>query len=150
MLSYLENSDLEIESTKFGVSRAGEWGYFGISIDNHESMYGIPFHGEHGDEHDGHDDHGDDDHEEEGHDEHEGERIFSTTDQESFTIKGEYNLGGNLVNSISYNYRDTDYHLIEAHAEEEGHDEHEEEEEHEEHAPTVFTNDATELSLIHI
>ena len=153
MLSYLENSDLEIESTKFGISRTGEWGYFGISIDNHESMYGIPFHGEHGDEHDGHDDHGDDDHgdddhEEEGHDEHEGERIFSTTDQESFTIKGEYNLGGNLVNSISYNYRDTDYHLIEAHAEEEGHDEHEEEEEHEEHAPTVFTNDATEFGAI--
>ena len=27
-LSYLENSDLEIESTKFGISRAGEWGYF--------------------------------------------------------------------------------------------------------------------------
>ena len=135
MLSYLENSDLEIESTKFGISRTGDWGYFGISMDNHESIYGIPYHGdEHGDEH--------------GDDEYEGERIFSTTDQESFTIKGKYNLGGSLVNSVTYNYRDTDYFLIEAHAEEEGHDDHEEEEDHEEHAPTVFTNDATEYGAI--
>ena len=135
MLSYLENSDLEIESTKFGISRTGDWGYFGISMDNHESIYGIPYHGdEHGDEH--------------GDDEYEGERIFSTTDQESFTIKGKYNLSGSLVNSVTYNYRDTDYFLIEAHAEEEGHDDHEEEEDHEEHAPTVFTNDATEYGAI--
>ena len=159
-LSYLENSDLEIESTKFGISRAGEWGYFGISVDNHESMYGIPYHGEHSDEegHDDHDEHegeddheGDDDHDEhegeDDHDEHEGERIFSTTDQESFTIKGLYNVNGSLINSVTYNYRDTDYSLIEAHAEEEGHDEHEGEE-HEEHAPTVFSNDATEYGAI--
>ena len=153
-LSYLENSDLEIESTKFGISRAGEWGYFGISVDNHESMYGIPYHGEHSDEegHDDHDEHeGEDDHDEhegeDDHDEHEGERIFSTTDQESFTIKGLYNVNGSLINSVTYNYRDTDYSLIEAHAEEEGHDEHEGEE-HEEHAPTVFSNDATEYGAI--
>jgi len=160
-LSYLENSDLEIESTKFGISRAGEWGYVGISVDNHESMYGIPYHGEHSDEegHDDHDDdhgdeHGDDDHDDDhadddhdDHDEHEGERIFSTTDQESFTIKGLYNLNSNLINSVTYNYRDTDYSLTEAHAEEEGHDEHEGEE-HEEHAPTVFSNDATEYGAI--
>lgn len=160
-LSYLENSDLEIESTKFGISRAGEWGYVGISVDNHESMYGIPYHGEHSDEegHDDHDEHeGEDDHEgdddhhdehegEDDHDEHEGERIFSTTDQESFTIKGLYNVNGSLINSVTYNYRDTDYSLIEAHAEEEGHDEHEGEE-HEEHAPTVFSNDATEYGAI--
>ena len=153
-LSYLENSDLEIESTKFGISRAGEWGYVGISVDNHESMYGIPYHGEHSDEegHDDHDEHeGEDDHDEhegeDDHDEHEGERIFSTTDQESFTIKGLYNVNGSLINSVTYNYRDTDYSLIEAHAEEEGHDEHEGEE-HEEHAPTVFSNDATEYGAI--
>jgi len=150
-LSYLENSDLEIESTKFGISRAGEWGYFGISVDNHESMYGIPYHGEHEDEHgdehgdeDG-DEHGDEHGDEDGHDEHEGERIFSTTDQESFTIKGLYNLNGNLIKSVTYNYRDTDYSLIEAHAEEEGHDEHAGEDEH---LPTVFSNDATEYGAI--
>ena len=157
-LSYIENSDLEIESTKFGISRAGDWGYFGVSVDNLESMYGIPYHGEHddnhgddhdddhGDDHD--DDHADDDHDDDDHgDEHEGERIFSTTDSESLTVKGLYNLNGNLVKSVTYNYRDTDYTLTEAHAEEEGHDEHEEEE-HEEHAPTVFSNDATEYGAI--
>ena len=133
-LSYLENSDLETESTKFGISRTGEWGYFGISIDNHESMYGIPYHGEHDDEHP----EGDPDHPE---DKHEGEKIFSSTDQESFTIKGQYNLMNNLVKSVTYNYRDTDYELVEAHAEEEGHD-------GEEHAPTVFANDATEYGAI--
>ena len=159
-LSYIENSDLEIESTKFGISRAGDWGYFGVSVDNLESIYGIPYHGEHDDEHgdehddhdddhgDDHDDHADDDHDDDDHgDEHEGERIFSTTDSESLTVKGLYNLNGNLVNSVTYNYRDTDYTLTEAHAEEEGHDEHEEEE-HEEHAPTVFSNDATEYGAI--
>ena len=159
-LSYIENSDLEIESTKFGISRAGDWGYLGVSVDNLESVYGIPYHGEHADEHgdehddhdddhgDDHDDHADDDHDDDDHgDEHEGERIFSTTDSESLTVKGLYNLNGNLVNSVTYNYRDTDYTLTEAHAEEEGHDEHEEEE-HEEHAPTVFSNDATEYGAI--
>ena len=160
-LSYIENSDLEIESTKFGISRAGDWGYFGVSVDNLESVYGIPYHGEHGDEHgdehddhdddhgdDHDDDHADDDHDDDDHgDEHEGERIFSTTDSESLTVKGLYNLNGNLVKSVTYNYRDTDYTLTEAHAEEEGHDEHEEEE-HEEHAPTVFSNDATEYGAI--
>ena len=77
-------------------------------------------------------------------DEHEEERIFSTTDSESFTIKGSYNVNGNLINKIDYTYRDTEYTLTEAHAEEEGHDEHEDDEEHEEHAPTVFANNATE------
>jgi iron complex outermembrane receptor protein len=81
-------------------------------------------------------------------DEHEEERIFSTTDSESFTIKGSYNVNGNLINKIDYTYRDTEYTLTEAHAEEEGHDEHEDDEEHEEHAPTVFANNATEYGAI--
>ena len=150
-LSYVENSDFASDAKQFGVSRTGEWGYFGMSYENLESLYGIPFHGdEHGDEHgDDHDDeHGDDDHDDDEHgDEHEGERIFSTTDQTSYNLAGLYNTNGGLINSISYNWRDTEYSLTEAHAEEEGHDEHEEEE-HEEHAPTVFTNDATEYGAI--
>ena len=133
-LGFINNSDFAVEATKFGISRAGDWGYVGISIDNLESLYGIPFHGdEHGDEHE---------------DEHEEERIFSTTDSESFTIKGSYNVYGNLINKIDYTYRDTEYTLTEAHAEEEGHDEHEDDEEHEEHAPTVFANNATEYGAI--
>ena len=51
---------------------------------------------------------------------------------------------------ISYNWRDTEYSLTEAHAEEEGHDDEDDhEDEHDEHAPTVFTpNDATEYGAI--
>ena len=153
-LGFVNNSDFAVEATKFGISRAGDWGYVGFSVDNLESLYGIPFHGddhgdEHGEEHGDEDHHDEDEHDEdEHHDEHGEERIFSTTDSESFTIKGSYNVNGNLVNKIDYTYRDTDYTLTEAHAEEEGHDEHEGEEEHEEHAPTVFANNATEYGTI--
>ena len=161
-LGFINNSDLAVEATKFGISKTGDWGYFGISVDNLESVYGIPFHGdEHGDEHG--DDHGDEDHDGEDHDEedhgdehgdeHGEERIFSTTDSESFTIKGSLNVDGNLINKIDFNFRDTDYTLTEAH-EEEGHEDHGDDDhgdedhgdEHGEegHAPTVFKNDAIE------
>ena len=147
-LGYVNNSDFAVEATKFGISKVGDWGYVGLSLDSLKSVYGIPFHGdeheeEHGDEHD--DDHGDEHADEE---EHEEERIFSTTDSESFTIKGSYNVNGDLVKKIDYTYRDSDYTLTEAHAEEEGHEEHEDEEEHEEHAPTNFINNATEYGAI--
>jgi iron complex outermembrane receptor protein len=151
-LGYVNNSDFAVEATKFGISKVGDWGYVGLSVDSLKSVYGIPFHGdEHGDEHadehgDDHDDeHGDEHGDEE---EHEEERIFSTTDSESFTIKGSYNINGNFVKKVDYTYRDTDYVLTEAHAEEEGHEEHEGEEEHEEHAPTNFLNNATEYGAI--
>jgi len=144
-LGYVNNSDLYVEATKFGISKTGDWGYFGISVDNLESVYGIPFHGdEHGDE-----EHGDE-HDDE---EHGDERIFSTTDSESTTIKGSYNLNGKLINKIDYSLRDTSYTLTEAH-DEEGHDDHGDEdhgdEDHgdeEEHAPTVFKNDALEYGV---
>ena len=148
-LGYVNNSDFAVEATKFGISKVGDWGYVGLSVDSLKSVYGIPFHGdEHGDEHadehgDDHDDeHGDEHGDEE---EHEEERIFSTTDSESFTIKGSYNINGNFVKKVDYTYRDTDYVLTEAHAEEEGHEEHEDEEEH---APTNFLNNATEYGAI--
>ena len=141
MLSYIENSDFASEGKQFGISRTGDWGYFGIGYDNLESLYGIPFHG---DEHEDEETlpHADDD---DDHDEHEGERIFSTTDQTSYNLAGLYNINGSLVNSVSYNWRDTEYSLTEAHAEEEGHDDHAGEDEH---APTVFMNDATEYGAI--
>ena len=48
VLSYVDNSDFESEATQFGISRTGDWGHFGIAFDNLESLYGIPYHGEHG------------------------------------------------------------------------------------------------------
>ena len=146
-MGYLENTDYLSEATKFGVSKTGDWGYFGISVDNIESIYGIPFHGdEHGDEDHG-DEHGHEGHDDEaGHDEHEGERIFSTTDSESLTLKGSYNVNGALVNKVDYTFRSSDYSLTEAHAEE--HDDEDHGDEHEEHAPTVFLNDSKEYGAI--
>lgn len=91
-LGYVNNSDYLTEATKFGISKTGDWGYLGLSIDNLESVYGIPFHG---DEHE--DEHGD----EEDHEEHGEERIFSTTDSETFSIRGSYNVDGNLVNKLT-------------------------------------------------
>ena len=132
-MGFLNNSDYAVEATKFGISKVEDWGYIGFSVDNLESVYGIPFHGE---EHE--DEHGDEE-------EHEEERIFSTTDSESFTIKGSYNVNGNLVNKVDFTFRESEYTLTEAHAEEEGHDDHEDEDEH---APTVFSNDATEIGAI--
>ena len=132
-MGFLNNSDYAVEATKFGISKVEDWGYVGFSVDNLESVYGIPFHGE---EHE--DEHGDEE-------EHEEERIFSTTDSESFTIKGSYNVNGNLVNKVDFTFRESEYTLTEAHAEEEGHDDHEDEEEH---APTAFSNDATEIGAI--
>ena len=143
-MGFINNSDYAVEATKFGISKVGDWGYVGISVDNLESVYGIPFHGdEHGDEHgDDHEDHED----EEEHEEHGDERIFSTTDSESTTIKGSYNVNGNIVNNIDFTFRNSDYTLTEAHEEEEGHDDHGDEEE--EHAPTVFANEAIEYGAI--
>jgi iron complex outermembrane receptor protein len=136
-MGYINNSDYMSEATKFGISKTGDWGYIGLSVDNIESMYGIPFHGEEHDEHEG--------------EEHEDERIFSTTDSESITLKGSYNTNGSLFNKVDYTYRKSDYSLTEQHAEEE-HDEHEGEEhegeEHEEHAPTLFLNNSSEYGAI--
>ena len=134
-LGYINNSDLQVESSKFGLSKTGDWGYLGFSVDNLESVYGIPFHGE--------------EHEPEGEGEaepHGEERIFSTTDSESFSIKGSYNINGSLINSITYNFRDSDYSLTEGHEEE--HDEDEPHDPDEEDEPTVFMNDAIEYGAI--
>ena len=153
-MGYVNNSDFASKATKFGISKTGDWGYIGLSIDNLESVYGIPFHGdEHGDDHGDEDEHGDEDHDEDEHEEHGEERIFSTTDSESLTLKGSYNVGGSLVNKVDYTFRSTDYTLTEAH-DEEGHDEehgdedHGDEDEHEEHAPTTFLNNAYEYGAI--
>jgi iron complex outermembrane receptor protein len=143
-MGYINNSDYMSEATKFGISKTGDWGYIGLSVDNIESMYGIPFHGE---EHEG-EEHEGEEHEGE---EHEDERIFSTTDSESITLKGSYNANGSLFNKVDYTYRKSDYSLTEQHAEEE-HEEHEGEEhegeEHEEHAPTLFLNNSSEYGAI--
>ena len=152
----LANSDYETKAHRFGISKTGEWGFLGASYQDISYTYGIPFHGEahggheeegHGEDHDGDhesEDH-DDDHEgEEDHDEHEGERILSQTDSEVFTIEGLLNVNNALLNSVQFSIRDTDYTLVEQHAEGDGEDEHEGHSEE----PTLFSNDSTEVQMI--
>jgi iron complex outermembrane receptor protein len=131
---YLANSDYESKSQRFGVSKTGDWGYFGASVRGIESLYGIPFHGEEHEE------------EEEG-EEHEEERIYVTTDSKVVNLEGSYVFDDSVLRKIDYYYAGSDYSLIEQHAEEAGHEE-EEEEEHHEEGPTTFKNDAKEYGMV--
>ena len=145
-LKFLENSDVENTYTKFGVSRAGAWGYVGLSYSDNEGVMGVPFHVEAHGEHD--EDHVDSEDE---HDEHEGERIFSQIDSSKFDIKGSFNTDGySFVNKVDFSFRDSSYSHLEGFPEEEGHDEDhsESEDEHGHEEPTLFQTDATELGLI--
>ncbi|MBL6819861.1 MAG: TonB-dependent receptor [SAR86 cluster bacterium] len=155
-LSFLANSDYGSTSARFGLSKTGDWGYVGLSFNNLESSYGIPFHGEGHEGHDEHEEDHDEDHEgeehEEEYDEHEDERIFSTTESNVVNLEGSLNLNASLIRKVNYFLRDTDYSLTEQHAEEDH-----EGEEHEgemldvhDHAegPTLFKNDALEYGAI--
>ena len=135
-LDYVKNSDYESESNRIGFSWVNDWGYVGFSTSRIESVYGIPFHAEV--EHEG---------EEEEEEEHEDERIFSTTKSDVVNIEGAFNFNNNFIQRMDYYFRNSDYKLTEAHAEE--HEEEEEEEEgHHEEGPTKFTNDAQEYGAI--
>ena len=72
---YLDNSDSAQEASRFGVSKVADWGYIGLAVSSSESIFGVPYHSEGGEEH------GD---EEEGHDEHgeEGPTTFSNDSSE--------------------------------------------------------------------
>ena len=129
--TFLSNSDSKLAASRAGISRTGDWGYYGISFINSDQLNGVPFHGEeHGEEEGG---------------EHKEERIFATTNLSVINIEGEQLLDG-PIKGITYFVRETDSVLTEQHAEEEGH--HEEEEGHEEEGPTTFTNNAEEVQLI--
>ena len=119
---HLENSDAKTAAYKTGVSIVEDWGYFGVSFKNIENVFGIPFHGEH--------------------DENEiaqygEERIESSTDSDTFNIKGSYDISGNFINKVDYFYSDTDYSLIEAHIGGKHNGE-----------KTTFSNDAEEFGAI--
>ena len=147
-LAMLPNSDVENTYTKFGVSRAGDWGYLGFSYSDNEGVMGIPFHVEAHGEHD--DDHMDS--EEEG-EEHGEERIFSQIDSNKFDLKGSLVTNAYpLINKVDFSFRDSSYEHLEGHAEEEGHhdDDHSESEEggHDGEEPTLFKTNATEFGVI--
>ena len=127
--SFLENSDSKMAATRIGISKTGDWGYYGISSVIIDQINGVPFHGE----------------EEEapapGQPEPEHERIFAVTDSSMLNIEGEYFLSGS-INSINYFFRETDSTLTEQHEEEEGGHVGEEE------GATTFTNNSEEAQII--
>ena len=136
-VDYLANSDYETSSRRLGVSKAGDWGYFGLSINYIESLYGIPFHGEVYER------------ESEDDEEHEGERIFSTTDSDVFNLEGSYVLKNRWIQKINYRLRSSDYSLTEQHVDsEEVHEGEFLEDEDHEAGPTLFKNDAKEYGAI--
>ena len=148
---YLSNSDWESKSSKIGLSKAGDWGYVGVSRGRVENVYGVPFHGDgheghagHGDEHDDHEDEHEDEH---AGDSHEGERIFSATESRTFNLEGSQNLEAGWLNKIDYHFRDSDYAHTEQHAEEEGHEE-EGHDDHHEEGPTTFATVAKEYGVV--
>jgi iron complex outermembrane receptor protein len=102
----------------------------------------------HDDEYEGdHDDEHGDEHEGEHGDEHEDERIFSKTESEILSLSGSFKTSLSFLNAIDFAVKQSDYELKEQHAEgEQGEDEHEEGHGHEE-GPTVFSNEATEVSI---
>ena len=134
--SFLPNSDSKLAASRAGLSKTGDWGYYGISFVNSDQLNGVPFHGE---EHEP----------KQGCPEHEEERIFASTNSSVINVEGKRLLDG-PINDIVYIFRETDSLLTEQHLEEEGHEEDpvpagcEEEEE----GPTTFTNNAEEVQLI--
>jgi iron complex outermembrane receptor protein len=121
---HMSNSDSKSSAYKAGFSVVEDWGYIGLSFKNIENLYGIPFHGEHEDP-------------APGSPPEEDERIFSSTDSDTSSLKGSYLVSGDLLNKIDYFYSDSDYSLIEGHigGEEDG-------------EKTTFTNDAKEYGAI--
>ena len=132
-LVHLPNSDADSTSQRIGISKTGDWGFFGLSFSDNQNLYGIPYHG---------DDHADKD----DHDSHAGERIFSTTESSVVNLEGSYNLDNSLLSKIDYHFRDSDYSLTEQHAEEEHEGEHEAG--HDEQGPTTFSYEAREYGAI--
>ena len=95
---FLENSDSKMAATRIGISKTGDWGYYGISSVIIDQINGVPFHGE---------EHEDPTAPGQPQPVHEDERIFAVTDSSMLNIEGEYFLSG-TINSIKYSLRETD------------------------------------------
>ncbi|RFF29682.1 TonB-dependent receptor [Wenzhouxiangella sediminis] len=151
----LPNSFVESRSGSAGLSWFGSRGFFGVSLKQYETEYGIPAphaaHGEEEEEH-GHDDHGldafryvllsEDDH---GEEDHEGEDVYIDLEQTRWDAKGALNepLPGFTRATLRASY--SEYTHAER-AVESGHSE-EEPDHADEHAHTVFDVEAWNARL---
>ncbi len=93
----ISNSDHKNQNTSFGLSFPREWGYFGISFENTDGIYGIPYHAEEEGEHE---------------EEEEEHRLFTKNETETYTVKGKFNSIP-FFNSMDYSYRNSNSFLKE-------------------------------------
>ncbi|MEM9286557.1 MAG: TonB-dependent receptor, partial [Pseudomonadota bacterium] len=123
----LENSFVETESYSGGLSFIGDKGFFGFSVQQFDTEYGLP--GGHGHGHDEEEeDHGDEDHEEE-----EEGGVFIDQEQTRVDVNASLNIGGSFLDRIDLFAGYADYE----HTEFEGPGE----------PGTVFANEGYEVRL---
>ncbi|MEM6913291.1 MAG: TonB-dependent receptor, partial [Pseudomonadota bacterium] len=125
----LENSFVETESYSGGLSFIGDKGFFGFSVQQFETEYGLPGGHGHGHEEEEGDDHDDDDHEEE---EEEG-GVFIDQEQTRVDVNASLNLDTDFISRIDLFAGYADYE----HTEFEGPGE----------PGTVFTNEGYEIRV---
>ena len=126
----LENSAVETKSVTGGLSYIGDRGFFGVSVHNFQSDYGIPGGHEHEEEH-GDEDHDDEDHDEEEHEEEGEELVTIGLDQTRVDVNGRIDLDG-FIETVQLFAGYADYKHTEFEGDEIG---------------TVFTNEGYEVRL---
>ncbi|MEO1042181.1 MAG: TonB-dependent receptor [Pseudomonadota bacterium] len=97
----LENSFVETESYSGGLSFIGEKGFFGFSVQQFETEYGLP--GGHGHGH-GEEEHEDEEHEDEDHEDEHGEEeeggVFIDQEQTRVDVNASLNLDTDIISRI--------------------------------------------------
>ena len=133
----LENSFVETKSGSVGLSWVGDRGFFGVSVQENRTEYGLP--GGHAHGH-GEEEHGDNDHDEEGeeHDDEHGDEeeergVFIDLDQTRVDVNGRYEFASDVIEAVQLFAGYADY----AHTEFEGPGE----------QGTVFGNEGWEARL---
>ncbi|WP_144392389.1 TonB-dependent receptor domain-containing protein [Pleionea sediminis] len=121
----LENSRSESDGASIGLTWNGTWGYFGLSVNQIDKLYGVPGHA-HGEEHA----EGGEAHEEEHEGEEHEEGVFIDLEQTRWDIQGQINQPFSNIDEWFIGWSYTDYQHVELEGEEIG---------------TMFDNEAMEL-----
>lgn len=120
----LANSRSESDGASAGFTWNGDWGYFGIAVNQLNKLYGVPGHAHHGEE-----EHAEEEGAEQHEEEHE-EGVFIDLEQTRWDLQGQINQPFTKVDDWFIGASFTDYQHIELEGEEQG---------------TLFENQAFEL-----
>ena len=110
----VENTDGETYGGSIGASLIGERGFLGISVSTFDSEYGIPGHHHH------HEEEHEEGEEEEEHEHEEEEDVRLDLEQTRVDIKGEYDIGGSVLESVRFRAAVNDYYHAELEGDEVG------------------------------